>query len=72
LVRARLDAGIEPGYWAGDCGEPSRHFDLESGHFLPHYCYSSEDVAGHEVQRELVRVVDQDSLVDLQTQGFGE
>ena len=68
LVDARLHARIERGHRALGFGEPLSKLDLELGDLLRRVRDAGEDVARQQAQREPVRVVKHDRIVDRQAE----
>ena len=70
LVDARFDSRLERSDRTRGLGEPSSNGDFETCDLLRHGRDSSEDVTGQQAHRELVRVVNNDRVVDVQFRAF--
>lgn len=72
VVHARLDPRIERCDRATGCGQTPGDPDLKRGDVVPGRCYSSEHVAWQQTQREGIRVLDHDGVVDLKVHIAGD
>ena len=68
LVDARLHAGIESGHRAAGCGEPLGKLDFEGRGLMRDGCHPGQDVTGQQAHGDPVRVVQNDRVVDGQTE----
>ena len=68
LVDARLHSRLERSHGALGFGEPLRKLDLELRDLLRRRCDPGKDVTRQQAQREPVRVVKNDRVVDRQAE----
>ena len=68
LVDARLHPRLERSHRALGFGEPLSELDFELCDLVPDRCDPGKDVARQQPQRELVRVVKNDRVVDRQVE----
>ncbi len=66
LVDARLHSRLQSSHWALGSGEPESEVDFEPRDLVRHRCDPGKDVTGQQSQGELVRVVENDRVVDRQ------
>ena len=66
LIDARLHSRLKSSHRTPGFREPLSKLDLELRDLLRHRCHPGQDVTGQQTQRELVRVMKNDRVVDSQ------
>jgi hypothetical protein len=66
LVDARLHPRLKRSHRAIGFGQPLSKVYFELRNFLSYVCHASKDVTGQQAQREFVRVVKNDRVIDSQ------